>query len=72
MPLYDVEISRTITCTVTVEAPAPEQAYERTNSRDFELPPRDEWTGSKDWEYRIFDQDGNEVGEADRNGFSES
>jgi hypothetical protein len=65
MPKYDVEVTRSITCTVTVEAETPEAAHAMVNRRDFELPPRDEWQGHKDWEFVVYDQDGRELGRDD-------
>jgi hypothetical protein len=50
--IYAVEISRTISTIVTVEADSAASAVERVNRTDFPLPPRDEWSGHKDWAYR--------------------
>jgi hypothetical protein len=69
MTKYDVEVTRSITASVTVEADSPEAAYEMVSRRDFELPPRDEWQGHKDWEFAVYDQDGNELGRDDGDGY---
>jgi hypothetical protein len=66
MPSWEVEVSRTISTTVTVHAPTAENAAALVDRRDFPLPPRDEWTGHKDWLVRVYDQDGAEVYEQDR------
>ena len=69
MPMYEVEVIRSITTTVTVEANSPEAACTTVNNPDFELPPRDEWTGSKDWEFAVYDKDGNELGRDEGSGY---
>jgi hypothetical protein len=54
-----VEVTRTISCTVEVpEATSPEDAVNQVSRGDFELPPRSEWAGHKDWTYRVYDEDG--------------
>lgn len=69
MAKYEVEISRTITVTVPVQADSPEQAHETVNKREYALPPRDQWTGDKDWRYVVYDDDGNELGRDEGTGY---
>jgi hypothetical protein len=69
MATYDVEVTRSITTTVTVEADSPRGAYAKVNRRDFELPPRDEWQGSKDWEFTVYDDAGRELGRDEGEGY---
>lgn len=64
--VFQVELSRTISTTVTVRAASAEAALDIVDSRDFPLPSRDEWDGHKDWRYVVYDADGDEVGERDR------
>jgi hypothetical protein len=59
MPQYTVSVQRTIDVSVRVEAKSPEEARAKVQRRDFELPPRDEWTGQKNWEFAVYDADGN-------------
>jgi hypothetical protein len=72
MTKYTVEVTRSITASVEVEAASPEAAIETANRQDFELPPRDEWSGAKDWEYAVFGPDGNELGRDDGDGYYET
>jgi hypothetical protein len=58
---YQVEVSRTISVTVTVAADSPEHALEYVNTVSFPLPARDEWSGHKDWAYTVYDGDGCEL-----------
>ena len=69
MATYEIEVTRSITATVKVEADSPRDAHAKVNRRDFELPPRDEWQGSKDWEYAVYDQDGHELGRDEGDGY---
>jgi hypothetical protein len=66
---FDVEVTRSITTTVSVEAVSAEAACSKVNSRDYELPRRDEWTGSDDWEFVVYHQAGRELGRDDGNGY---
>lgn len=43
MPPFDVEVTRSITTTVRVDADSAQAAQKDVNRRDFKLPPRDEW-----------------------------
>ncbi len=52
MNTYQVEISRTISTTVTVQAESAEAAADLVDDVDFPLSVRDDWTGHKDWTYR--------------------
>jgi hypothetical protein len=61
MPQWEVELSRTISTTVAVHAPTAAAAAELAERHDFPLPPRDEWSGHKDWAVRVYDQEGEEV-----------
>jgi hypothetical protein len=61
MARFSVEVRRSIVTTVDVEADTPEAAIDKVDRHDFELPPRDEWSGVKDWSYLVMDEDGNEV-----------
>jgi hypothetical protein len=73
MPKYSVEVTRSITCTIEVEVmDGPAGAYNVVNDRDFALPPRDRWQGSKDWEFVVYDDQEREVGRDDGSGFVES
>jgi len=64
--VFVVNVRRSIECDVRVEADTPEQAAEQVNTTTFPLPPREEWSGIKDWLYRVFDEDGTEVHELER------
>jgi hypothetical protein len=64
-PTWDVEVARTISTTVRVHAATAEDAAALVNRHDFPLPPRDEWTGHKDWRFRVYDKTGAEVYEQD-------
>jgi hypothetical protein len=66
---FDVEVTRSITTTVSVEAVSAEAACSKVNSRDYGLPRRDEWTGSDDWEFVVYDPAGRELGRDDGNGY---
>jgi hypothetical protein len=66
---FDVEVTRSITTTVRVEAGSPEAAWSTVNRACYELPPRDQWTGSKDWEFVVYDQAGRELGRDDGGGY---
>jgi hypothetical protein len=68
MPKYDVEVSHTITVTVPVQADSPAKAHETVSRRDFPLPPRDQWTGGKDWSYVVYGEDGTKLGGDDGDG----
>jgi hypothetical protein len=52
MPTYEVEVTRSITTTVSVEADSAEAAVSKVAKHDFPLPERDEWNGMKDWFFR--------------------
>lgn len=58
MPEFKVDVQRTIECSVKVLADTPQQAREIVNNKNFELPPRNEWYGQEDWEYRVNDHNG--------------
>lgn len=64
--LFTVEIRRSITVSVQVRAADGEAAAEIVNKRGYELPPRDEWAGQKDWQYTVTDATGGVVHEQDR------
>jgi hypothetical protein len=65
LPQWEVEVLRTISTTVAVHATTAQAAAELVDRRDFPLPPRDEWSGHKDWTVRVYDQEGEEVYELD-------
>jgi hypothetical protein len=58
MPTYTVTLTRSITVDVTVDADSPEEAATKANQHSFPLPPRDEWTGVKDWRFEVYDDNG--------------
>ena len=72
MPTFDVEVTRSITATVRVEAATGEDAWSKVNRRDYQLPPRDEWAGSKDWQFVVYDQAGRELGRDDGAGYCDT
>ena len=51
---YTVEVTRSFTATVEVTAVDGEQAIEMVSRANFELPPRTDWQGHKDWAYEAF------------------
>lgn len=51
--IFEVAVTRSITCTVRVAATDGEDAYNRAMQADFPLPPRDEWTGLDDWHVEV-------------------
>lgn len=65
MRKYQIEIRRTISTTVDVEAESASAAIDVVNKHDFPLPPRNEWDGMKDWEYAIVAVDGVTVEDGD-------
>lgn len=65
MAKVEVEVVRSFTCTVEVEVEdglepedAAEAALDAVEKDSFELPPRDEWQGMKDWGFTVYDEDG--------------
>ena len=67
MPKFEVEVQHSISVTVTVEAADADAAHEIVNTRDYPLPPRDEWNGHKDWSYLVSDAEtGEELAEYNR------
>lgn len=61
---YTVSVMRRISVDVEVDATDADDAYNKVSSTSFELPPRDEWNGHKDWEYLVINPDGNETDDA--------
>jgi hypothetical protein len=59
--LFSVEVRRSITVSVQVRAASGEAAAEIVNRSGYELPPRDEWSGEKDWQYTVIDASGDVV-----------
>lgn len=57
---YTVEVLRTISCQVVVEAESPRAAYEIVNDRSFELPRFEDHEILDSWEFVIL-EDGNEA-----------
>lgn len=53
---FIVTISRTMSIDVTVEADGADAAVTIVGRHDFPLPPREEWTGHKDWSYDVHEQ----------------
>jgi len=64
--LYEVEVRRTVSTTVKVRATSPLSAIDTVNDVSYPLPPVQEWDRHKDWVLRVYDSDGNEVGEVER------
>ncbi len=58
MSKFQVEVSRTIVVTVPVEAASPQAAVALVDDWHFTLPPRDSWSGQKDWRYVVYGDDG--------------
>lgn len=58
MKEYQVVVRRSIECTVPIIAHSSDQAAEIVSKASFELPPRDEWEGIKDWFYAVYDDSG--------------
>jgi len=61
--MFSVEFSQRMSVELQVEAETAEQAGEIVNRRDYELPPRDEWSAQKDGWIRVYDDKGNEAHE---------
>lgn len=61
MTVYHVQVRRSLVCTVEVEAGSPAEAIKKVDNQDFDLPPRDEWDGQKDWQYEVYDANGDNV-----------
>ena len=66
---FEVEVTRSITATVGVQALSAQAAWSKVTDRDYPLPPRDEWTGSKDWQIVVYDPAGRELGRDDGDGY---
>lgn len=65
---YEVEITRMVTTTVTVDTPAAQDAAELVDQRDFPLPPADQWQVVKrSYEYTVLDSEGNTLIDSDGN-----
>ena len=60
---FSVEVQRTISVEVAVQADSAEEAAQYVNRQSFELPPRDQWNGHKDWCYYVRDSAGELVHE---------
>lgn len=65
MPMFEVELMRTVSATVHIEAEDAESALDRASRADYPLPPQDLWHGHKDWKIRVYDGDGAVVAESD-------
>lgn len=63
--VFEVEVQRTITTTVTVNAADAEAAARKVAQRDFPLPPYEDWSMLKDWLFLIRDGEGNDLYEGD-------
>jgi hypothetical protein len=61
MPKYTVEVKRTFSTEVEVDAADEVAAFDLVSARDFELPPTEEWRGMKDWWFVVYDEDGDEL-----------
>lgn len=61
MPKYTVEVKRTFSAEVEVEAVDETAAFDMVSRRGFELPPIEEWHGMKDWQFVVYDEDGDEL-----------
>lgn len=57
---FTVEVMRTVTVQVNVEAGSAEEAAEKVNQADFVLPAREEWEPIEGWEY-VVTRDGTEL-----------
>lgn len=60
---FQVEVTRSITTTVEVEAGSAAEAAAKVSRADYPLPPRDEWYGHKDWSIDVVsdeEEDGQE------------
>lgn len=60
MTAFQVEVLRTIACTVTVQADTPEEAKNIVDQADFPLPDPYEWTSLDGWEYVVYADGGDE------------
>lgn len=58
---FTVEVVHSIRVDVTVRARNAREVIEKVDRKDFELPPRDEWTGDDDWVYTVSDDTGKPV-----------
>ena len=57
MRSYEVQVTRSYSAVVTVEAASADEALEKVDRRDFPLPDLDTWSGHKDWEYEVLNDD---------------
>lgn len=58
MTTFQVTVQRSISTTVEVEAEDADAAIDIVEKASFELPPRDQWDGHKDWIFTVTDDDG--------------
>lgn len=56
---FTVEVTRSLSCTIEVNAESPSAALDQVSIASYPLPPRDEWQGHKDWSYVVYDKRGN-------------
>lgn len=51
---FTIEVTRTVTCQVEVEAPSAEEALRQVDLVSFQLPDPDQWSANKDsYEYQV-------------------
>ena len=65
MPTFEIWVYRGYATAVSVDADNGQAAIELVNTRDFPLPPIEQWQGQKDWLLRAFDEHGDEVADSD-------
>ncbi len=58
MPKFTVSITHSISVDVDVEADTAEGAIDKARRADFPLPPREDWSGLKDWQFQVFNDKG--------------
>lgn len=63
---FDVEVRRTISTTVRVQAADADAARDTVDNVDYPLPPQDRWSGHKDWTYIVTDTASGEETEFNR------
>lgn len=56
--LFTVTVRRSIEVDVQVEAASAEEAAELVTDASYPLPDRADWSGIKDWWFRVYDRNG--------------
>lgn len=58
---FEVQLTRSVTVTVEIDADSAEQARDTAMAPDYPVPPIEEWHKQDDWVCQVFDQQGNQL-----------